>query len=230
MTFYRIGPAWIFFLLVMSGLRAAAPADAVWRLMPIGDSITEGGSTFVNYRPLLAEKLRAAGFVFAFVGTRGAPPLLHEGYGGKTIEFLANTVPAHFAETPADIILLHAGHNHFYEEKPIPSIVAATERLIGAVRAINPRVITLVAQVIPSGKLPKYAYIPELNRALAKLVSRLHSNVQPVILVDQATHFDWKTDTITDRVHPNAAGAAKMAEAWSIGLQPFLRQTQPAVR
>jgi lysophospholipase L1-like esterase len=230
MIFYRFNKVWIFSLLLICAMHAATPADAVWRLMPIGDSITEGGSTFANYRPLLAEKLRAAGFVFAFVGTRGAPPLLHEGYGGKTTEFIAHTVPAHFAKSPADIILLHAGHNHFSEEKPILSIVAATERLIGAVRMINPHVIVLVAQVIPSAKLPKYAYIPELNLALAKLVSRLHSNAQPVILVDQATHFDWKTDTIADRVHPNAAGAAKMAEVWSTALQPFLRQPPPFAR
>ncbi len=228
--FSRACIAWFFFLLWMSGVRAANSPDSIWRIMPVGDSITEGGSTFTNYRPLLSEKLRAAGFLFAFVGTRGAPPLLHEGYGGKTIEFLANTVPAHFAENPADIILLHAGHNHFNEEKPIPGIVAETERLIGAVRAINPRVIVLVAQVITSGKLPKYAYIPELNLAIAKLVNRLHSNAQPVILVDQATHFDWKTDTIADRVHPNATGVAKMAEVWSTGLQPLLKQDPPAAR
>jgi len=221
---------WIFCLLLLSGMRAAEPSDSVWRIMPVGDSITEGGATFTTYRPLLAEKLLAAGFGFTFVGTRGAPPLLHEGYGGKTIEFLANTVPAHFAQTPADIILLHAGHNHFHEEQPVAGMVAATERLIVALRAINPRVIVLVAQVIPSGKLPKYAYIPELNRALAQAVGRLHPREQPVILVDQATDFDWKTDTIADRVHPNVAGAAKLAEGWSKALQPLLRQPPPSAR
>ena len=47
-------------------------------------------------------------------------------------------------------------------------IVAATEAMIRSVREANPKVVVLVAQVIPSGKLPKYAYIPELNEALAK--------------------------------------------------------------
>lgn len=203
-----------------------AAADA-WRIMPVGDSITEGGKTFSHYRPLLAEKLRGAGFDVEFVGSRGIAPLRHEGYGGKTIEFVAATVPAQFARTPADIVLLHGGHNHFVEEKPVPGIVAATEHLIAALRAINPRVIVLVAQVIPSGKLPKYAYIPELNAELARLVSRLHTAAQPVIRVDQASGFDWRSDTVADLVHPNATGAHKMAERWFEALRPVLAAGRP---
>lgn len=193
---------------------AAAAAARPWRIMPVGDSITEGGATFSNYRPLLAEKLRAAGIAFQFVGTRGTAELRHEGYGGKNVEFLAATVPAHFTAHPADIVLLHAGHNHFVEEQPIPGMLAATERLITAFRAANPKVIVLLAKVIPAGKLPKYSYLPGLNTALARLATQLHMPAQPVLIVDQATGFDWRTDTIADLVHPNATGAAKMAQRW----------------
>lgn len=34
--------------------------------------------------------------------------------------------------------------------------------------------------------------------------TRLNTTEQPVILVDQADGFDWETDTVKDRVHPNA--------------------------
>jgi len=202
---------------------AADPASAPVRIMSVGDSITEGGSSFSNYRPLLAEILRAAGVAFEFVGTRGTADLRHEGYGGKNVEFLAAQVPAHFATNPADIVLLHAGHNHFAEEKPIPGMLTATERLITACRATNPKVIILLAQVIPAGKLPKYSYIPELNATLARLAAKLHTPAQPVIIVDQAAGFDWHTDTIADLVHPNSAGAAKMAQRWfeSLKTLPF---------
>jgi lysophospholipase L1-like esterase len=206
---------WFFVSLALTRIAWAADAPVGrWRIMPVGDSITEGGATFSNYRPLLAEKLRAAGVPFEFVGTRGTAQLRHEGYGGKNVEFLAATVPAHFGKNPADIVLLHAGHNHFAEAQPIPGILAATERLIASFRATNPQVIILLAQVIPAGKLPKYSYIPELNTALAHLATRLHTAAQPVIIVNQATGFDWRTDTIPDLVHPNAAGAAKMAQRW----------------
>ncbi|HEY0944965.1 MAG TPA: alpha/beta hydrolase fold domain-containing protein [Opitutaceae bacterium] len=204
----------------------AVPAARSLRLMAVGDSITAGADFFSCYRYPLWEKLFAAGYVVEFVGTQRSAtrvgPLAHEGYGGKNTEFLAQTVPAHFREHPADVVLLHSGHNHTVEEQPIPGIVAATERLIAEFRAVNPRVTVLLAQVIPAGKLPKYAYIPELNTALAELAGRLDTSTQRVVPVDQATGFDWTTDTVTDKVHPNARGAEKMAAAWFETLKTVL--------
>lgn len=214
---------WLGWLLLIGlGLARGAEVPRASRIMAVGDSITEGGKTFACYRPLLAAKLRTAGLAVEFVGTRGEGELRHEGYGGKNVEFLARTVPAHFAEQPADIVLLHAGHNHFVEEKPVPGMVAATAQLIGAFRAVNPRVIVLLAQVIPAGKLPKYSYLPEFNAELARLAARLHTPAQPVVVVDQATGFDWQSDTIADLVHPNVSGAEKMAGRWLAALQPLL--------
>ena len=190
----------------------------IYRIMPVGDSITQGGSTFASYRYLLWEKLSAAGYLFEYVGSRTNQSriglLHHEGYSGKTAEFLATTAARSFQKHPADIVLLHAGHNHTAEERPVDGIIAATASLIGAFRAANPKVIVLLAQVIPSGKLPKYSYIPQLNQELRKLAERLNTATQPVILVNQAEGFDWTTDTIDDKVHPNARGAEKMAARW----------------
>lgn len=223
----RILAAAAFLYLFAQASEAATP----WRLLAVGDSITEGGASFSCYRPLLAERLRAAGIRFEFVGSRGSDPLRHEGYGGKNVEFLAAQVPPRLQNHPFDIVLLHAGHNHFAEEKPVPGMIASTESLIRSFRAANPRVVVLLAQVIPAGKLPKYSYLPELNRELARLAARLHSTLQPVVVVDQATGFDWKTDTVDDHVHPNAAGAAKMAARWLAALAPFvLRPLEPATR
>lgn len=198
------------------------------RIMAVGDSITEGADFFSTYRYPLRDRLRAAGCAFEFVGTRTsdtpAGRLAHEGYGGKNTEQLAQIVPEHFRAHPADIVLLHSGHNHTAEEQPVPGIIAATEQLIAAFRAVNPRVIVLLAQVIPAGKLPKYSYLPALNTALAALAARLDTPAQRVILVDQATGFDWTTDTVADHVHPNQQGAQKMADAWFRALQPLLPQ------
>ena len=223
---WRAALAWAAALSVAAVCRAETDAR-VTRIMAVGDSITEG-ATFPCYRPPLAEKLRAAGYAVEFVGTRvsASPlgPLAHEGYGGKNTEYLAGNVPAHFREKPADIVLLHSGHNHTVEEKPVAGIVAATAKLIAALRAVNPHVTVLLAQVIPAGKLPKYAYLPELNAALASLAARLDAPAQRVILVDQASGFDWRTDTVEDHVHPNACGAEKMAAVWFAALAPLLKK------
>lgn len=199
-------------------------------IMALGDSITEGSKTFVSYRMPLWELLFSHGYVVEFVGSRTSDerigPLKHEGYGGITAEELAARVDRLYRANPADIVLLHAGHNHTVEEHPIASIVAATQRIVSALRAINPNVTILLAQPIPSGKLPKYAYLPDLGRALADFAQtdrREHAaGSRPVVLVDQATGFDWQTDTVDDHVHPNSAGARKIAAHWYAALRSIL--------
>lgn len=211
----------------------ATEAGRVVRLMAVGDSITAGADYFSNYRYPLWKKLFTAGYNVEFTGTQHSEssvgPLAHEGYSGKNTEFLAKTVPDHFRAHPADIVLLHSGHNHSQEEHPVPRIIAATEHLIADFRAANPRVIVLLAQVIPSGKLPKYSYIPELNNALARLAARLDRSDQRVLLVDQATGFDWAADTVADKVHPNSRGAEKMAQRWFEALTKILSPSGQAL-
>jgi lysophospholipase L1-like esterase len=212
-------------LCLASGLAAFA-AEPV-RLLAVGDSITQGGKTFVTYRLPLDQKLRAAGLNYEFVGSQQSEgpngPLWHEGYGGKNAEFLAGIMPQRLKAAKPDILLLHCGHNHSTEEKPVPGILAAERAIIEAARKQNPKVVILLALVIPSGKLPKYAYLPELNQAEVLLARELSRPDSPVMLVDLFTGFDPQKDTVLDRVHPNAAGAEKMAARWFAGLKPFLR-------
>lgn len=212
--------------LLMLVTPVTAGPEKTWRVMPVGDSITEGGSTFFVYRLPLLEKLRNAGYMFEYVGSKSTPSrlgaLAHEGYGGKNVEFLAGVVPKNFEKTPADIVLIHAGHNHAVDEKPIHGILAATESMITAFRKTNPKVIVLVAQPITSGKLPKYSYLPELGKEIEALAKRLNTKDAPVIAVDQAGVFEFKTDTIGDKVHPNAAGAEKMAQCWFEALKKVM--------
>jgi len=214
--------------LIAATLAASAASTPPPRIMAVGDSITQGGgATFATYRVVLAAKLRAAGLRFEFVGSQVTPtpqgPLRHEGYGGKNAEFLAGILDAKLAAAPADILMIQAGHNHFAEEKPIPGILAATRAMVATARARNPNGVVVIAQVIPAGKLPKYAYIPELNLALAALVKELDRPAQRVLTVDLAAGFDVAADTISDRVHPNERGAEKIAQRWAELLTPLLK-------
>ena len=207
--------------LILISFLAANPHVGAARantIMPLGDSITEGGANFANYRAPLHERLLAGGYAVRYVGSRTsdgpAGAMRHEGYSGKTAEFLADNIERLYKANPADVVLLHAGHNYFSEHKPVDRIIAATERIVRGIHSIRGDATVFVAQVIPSGKLPKYAYIPELNAALPKLVERLKAEKIRVSLVDQADGFDWRTDTVADKVHPNDRGAEKMARQW----------------
>lgn len=204
-------------LLFLSALPLSA-ARKVHRIMPIGDSITEGGSSFSNWRYPLWEKLFTAGYLVEYVGTRTSPSrigdLRHEGYGGKDSAFLAKTVPPHFRENPADIVLIHAGHNHFADRKPVPGILKDTEDLIRSLREVKDDVVVLLALPIPSAKLPKYGYLPELQRELPELAARISRPQSPVVIVPQCEGYDPVKDNVADLVHPNASGARKMADRW----------------
>ncbi|CAN5489546.1 hypothetical protein BH10PLA1_BH10PLA1_17030 [soil metagenome] len=205
--------------------KTAPPPKAV-SILCVGDSITEGSDHFVSYRYPLWEKLFAHGYVIQYVGSKTSNtrigPINHEGYGGKTAEFLDEHIEQFYKANPADIVLLASGHNHDTAEEPIEGIVKANESIIRKVLAIRPDAIVLVAQVIHSGKLPKYSYIPEVNQAIAKMALRVDPSQKHVICVDLANGYDWNTDTIEDHVHPNAAGADKIAGRWFDALAKVL--------
>lgn len=197
-------------------------------VMGLGDSITEGGQSFSSYLYPLWERLFAAGYDFDMIGPRESEcrigKLAHGGFQAKNIEFLAERIDSIYRKYPADFVLLHAGHNHFVVEKPVDGMIAAYRKVIASILQINPKAHVLMAQVVESGKLPKYSYIPDLNKEIAKMVKSLHS--KQVVLVNQSKGFDWKTMTIADKVHPNQKGREQMAQAWFASLRKLL-QTPP---
>lgn len=185
-------------------------------LLAMGDSITEGGPDFFSYLFPLDSLLKSAGYRASFIGprrsVRNGDTLHHAGYSGRTAEYLAARADSIYSLYPADIVLLHSGHNHFLEEAPIPGIITAQRTIIQTIRKKNPSAVILVAAVITAGKLPKYAYIPELNTAIREMVTSMHDN--KVKLVDQQTGWNWEQYTIHDKVHPNQAGASVIAASW----------------
>ncbi|MDT8390067.1 MAG: GDSL-type esterase/lipase family protein [Lentisphaeria bacterium] len=203
-------------------------AEEATTILALGDSITQGGANFVCYRDVLVPALREKNLAVEFIGPHKDATSAHAGYGGKNTAYLLSVAQEIYSEYPADIVMIHSGHNSFSEDKPVPGIVRDTEAIIGTIRTINPEAKILLAQVIPAGKLPKYSYIPELNQALASLANRMAKNGVDITLVDQADGFDWRTDTVDDTVHPNAAGAKKMAQKWLAALLPTLGHTKVA--
>ena len=197
-------------------------------LMGLGDSITQGGEGFESYLFPLWEKLFTAGYQFEFIGPNSTEcrigTLMNAGFRGKNAEFLDQCIDSIYRKYPADIVLLHTGHNHFDTEKPVAGIIAAQESIIKKIIAINPNVKILVAQVISSAKLPKYSYINELNENILLMVGRI--NNKNVILVNQAKDFDCTKYTINDQVHPNNAGAEKIAEVWFQSLKKMLSSSE----
>jgi lysophospholipase L1-like esterase len=213
------------FVTILSMTSVAVFGAETTTILALGDSITQGGKSFVCYRQVLIPELRKKNFAFEFIGPQKDATSAHSGYGGKNTKYLLDISTNVYTKYPADLVLIHSGHNSFSKDKPIPGIIRDTEGIIKNIRKINPKVKILLAQVITAGKLPKYSYIPELNKELAVLAVRLNKEGYNIVLVDQADGFDWKTDTIGDKVHPNASGAKKMSAKWMAALSPLLNKS-----
>lgn len=209
----------------------AGKTQVRFSVMGLGDSITEGGREFCSYLYPLWEELFSKGYDFDFIGPRESEcrigKLCHCGFSGHTAEFLGEHIDSIYRLYPADIVLLHAGHNHFSSEEPVPGIIRAYKGIISKIHHIKPEATVFLATITPSGKLPKYSYIPELNKAIRKLVASYHSS--KVILVDIASGHDYRTMTIADKVHPNKAGRERMAHIWATAIEKRFKAQHPVL-
>jgi lysophospholipase L1-like esterase len=207
-------------------VRPALSATTPVRIMPLGDSITAGPGC---WRAMLWHQLQTTGYTnIDFVGTQsdggGCNPgysydFDHEGHGGFSATGIAdnNQLPPWLSAARPDIVLMHLGTNdmwgHFI---PLATKLAAFTKLIGQMRANNPNMKIIVAQIIPMSAAACStcpADIVELNNAVPAWAAGLTTTQSPVIVADLWTGFDAVADAV-DGVHPNNTGFQKMANRW----------------
>jgi lysophospholipase L1-like esterase len=167
-------------------------------------------------------ELRKLSVAFEFIGPKKDATSAQAGYGRRNTKYLLSISKEIYSQYPADLVMIPSGHKSFSRDKPVSGIVRDTEAIIENIKEINSNETILLAQAIPAGKLPKYSYIPELNKELETLAACLTKRGYNIVLVNHADGFDWKTDTASDKVHPNAARAKKMADKWMEALLPLL--------
>lgn len=101
--------------------------SAQWKIMPIGDSITEGvGSSGTGYRSFLYDKLQ--GVNFSLVGPNGAAPYNgHFTRGAKIEEFYTGgygtgtrDIASSMSTYQPDILLIHLGTNNMNNDTAAP--------------------------------------------------------------------------------------------------------------
>jgi lysophospholipase L1-like esterase len=228
-----------------SGPAAAGGGEAgltdhtgVWRITPIGDSITEDTCG----PQLLSQDLIKSGHTnFAFVGTEtnnqacsGAPNVQSEGHGGYLVSDLLPaphkaTLQDHSAELPtwassdkSDVLLMQFGTNDVWNGVPTQTILEAYTLVLTDYRAVNPGVILFVAQITPlnpagCGTCEKDA--EALNAAIPAWATSQATAHSPIYVVDvwsafTASAYVPNSTYTADGVHPNPAGAALVAQKW----------------
>jgi lysophospholipase L1-like esterase len=221
---------------------APAPSPAQVKIMPLGDSITHGSRAYNSYRRPLWFTLQEAKYDVNFVGgqtqNEGGPApdpdfdLDHHGHWGWTTEMLLAQTQQWTREHQPDIVLLHAGTNDCFGEKPVGEIRDNLGRLIDQLREGNPRVKVLLAQLIPTAApyVDLNAKITALNELLPALVREKTSPQSLVVLVNHNQGFSrQENEDLYDGAHPNVRGEAKMAARWYEALQApgLLGRQQP---
>lgn len=212
----------------MAGM--ARPAQ--WRIVALGDSITE--TTCASQ--LLDHGLRAAGHTqFDLVGTRKNEQACGtndadrdcEGHSGYLVTDLigqgqhASELATWCQTDRADVVLMHFGTNDVWNAIDPTRILDAFSGVLTALRAAAPNVIVLVAQIIPmrpDNCSECAGRVEALNARLPDWAAMQTTATSPVHVVDQWTGFDPASDT-GDGVHPNLQGSQKMADRWIAALE-----------
>jgi lysophospholipase L1-like esterase len=214
-------------LLALIAPVAAAADPAPVKIMPLGDSITQGNTAQDSYRRPLWHKLVDAGYRVDFVGSEKTNFTGHaahadfdednEGHYGWTIGGVLEKLDGWLGQNNPDIVLLHLGTNG---KESTADKLAGLEQVVVTLRKHNPKVIVLMAQLITGG---------DINQGIPPLAKKLSTKQSPVIVVDQATGWQWEAgkDTV-DGCHPNATGEEKMAVKWFDALTKILPKPAPA--
>jgi lysophospholipase L1-like esterase len=226
--------------------------NGVIRIMAIGDSITRA----TCWRAALWNELNQSFPArFDFVGTltsdNGCAPADYDrdnqGYSSSLItEIVANVTTARmcdpnpcpaladlqqaFLSRPADVALMHFGTNDVWNAKNPQDIVNGYSEVVKALRAANPKVVILVAQIIPMNVSDTTCGgctcpgcgtgVPALNTLITSWAAQQSSADSPVRVVDQYDGYDAVADN-RDGVHPNDSGSKKIADRWFAALQPL---------
>jgi lysophospholipase L1-like esterase len=214
------------------------------RIMIVGNSISAGPGCYKKY---LAESLAANGITaYEFVGEyadscRGhvrhsAMSCATSGHytqesftvpnctGTERHPGMARLVRSH----NPDVVMIQLGVNDVWGgDAPVQPILDNYATLVQQARAHNPRVVVVIAQIHKiitedCTNTQSTANAERLVAAIPAWAARISTNESPVLVADLWTNSDPRQ--AADCVHPNDAGARRMADNWYAALAPILRQ------
>lgn len=210
-----------FFLAALACLSSAFAAPPM-RILPMGDSITQG-SAGSNYRTTLRSILTTAGYEVDYVGTNTVNPgsltdREHEGHSGWRIDQLDSNVAAWFAaiEDP-DFILLHIGTNDFGQNFNTATAIDRLDALILKMATLRPHANIVVTNIMERGEPQNTAIQNQFNPFVQARVDAHAAAGRKVTFLDMRAAVPLSD--MPDLLHPNQTGSDKMANAWLGSIQ-----------
>jgi acyl-CoA thioesterase-1 len=191
------------------------------RIMPLGDSITDGYEIPGGYRIELWRILKARNFAVDFVGSeRNGPDSLpdkdHEGHNGWRIDEIQASVRIWLPKYRPDVVLLLIGTNDMWQRYRVANAPARLGALVDEIHALRPASSILVSTLPPTGLARFNRRVAKYNAAIRQVVRSRAAAGRPISLVDAGGRLT--PADLADGVHPSAVGYRKLARAWGAAL------------
>jgi lysophospholipase L1-like esterase len=229
-------------MLVLGGIHGFADnpiltKGAPVKIMPVGDSITEGKYTQGGYRQPLYDLLKSNGYDVTFVGkedngdpandtgfSKGMASPNHEGYGsarigmllggGTTEKHTALPIKTSLANNNPDVVLIMLGTNDIFGITPTDKMKATMDKLVSSIYEQSPNVTVVLASICPIAKIAaRDADVDAFNAVLPDIVQEQKSLGHKIEFADIHSVVT-PADLSGDKVHPSATGYKKMAALW----------------
>ncbi|MBI1862694.1 hypothetical protein HYS00_01095, partial [Candidatus Microgenomates bacterium] len=210
------------------------------KIMPLGDSVTDGTDGRGGYRFKLYNLLKGNNTLFDYVGPNQSgtvPDTDHAGYGGYQVgrvndtthgnHMISKEIPTIIPQYAPDVVLFMGGVNDMfggYENTPW-TVDEVGQNVIEAVKqanALRPSATIIVASLTSWGPNDTGdSNRLSINAAIKAGIATLKAQGKPIVyaesMADQVTNQYTPTD-----VHPTADGYDKMADVWFSYLNPLL--------
>lgn len=206
--------------------RAVVPT----RIMPLGDSLTNGVTVSGGYRGRLEDLLIAAKRDFNFVGSLSSGPgdleaKRHEGHNGYRIDQIAASVQGWLSATNPEFVLLMIGTNDILQGYDVATAPERLSALIDQITANAPTSTLVVASIPPLSDPILNAQAQQYNASIPAIVDAKRNEGKNVLFVD--ANAVLTTADLADGVHLTKSGYDKVADVWFAALDPIVPTRPP---
>ena len=214
------------------------------RILPLGDSLTQGDGNPSAYRYDLFRLLSEADIPFRYVGALSSADhrmpkdyQMHSSIGGITseqiISYLSEGSPSYNPKwvqsvRDCEVVLLYIGTNDVHRGLPPEEFLSRIHRLLDLLYGINPEISAVYIATMRS----KYALDERKLSMNAQLLSAdweayratYGREVHTVDFNGKGTPRNLQSDYPIDDAHPGAEGNRKLAEMWYRATHRRLRE------
>jgi hypothetical protein len=227
-------------LILCMMLVGAAGAGTPVKIMPLGDSLTQGSTqtsdqaSHPTYRYWLWNGLVSGGYQVDFVGSSRSNFSYqfdqdHEGHAGYTTDMILNgnrsdpgsgNLTTWLSSYSPDIVLISLGSEDQIAGVPLNQTQLNVAQIIDVLRYRNPNVKILLGTLPPSTVYRQN--VQTINDGLAAVAAARNQSGSPVTMVDLTTGYDAINDNQAGSIMPNENGERKIAQRWYGVIVPLI--------